>query len=265
MRMKWFLILIVFLLHIPSAIAQEQNTGNPFLDNPDREESWNKVEEGNGVVMYNRDTEKSVVKGAKYKDCKGVVKINTTLNSIIRLLEDPAACTAWIYQCDGGERVSEDDVNEISKKERIRKLAENESIKHFKDANGYDSVVRNTRIPDVARKVVTISIKSEYDLIPNEPEYTRIERVYGKWELSPISTNTVEVIYELYSEPPGAFLKVVNLFGSPVDDGIHKNMLETLKGMKKVLECKRDSNCTHSVDCQKYKEGENYVNEKKFE
>lgn len=259
MRMKWFLILIVFLLHIPAAIAQEQNTGNPFLDKPDT--GWDNVpvDNSNEVVMYERDNEERVVRKAKYKEFRGVVKINTTLNSIIRLLEDPAAGTAWIYQCVGGKRVSEDDVNEISKEERIGKLAENESIKHFKDANGYDSVVRNTRIPDVARKVVTISIKSEYDLIPNEPEYTRIERVYGKWELRPISTNTVEVIYELYSEPPGAFLKVVNLFGSPVDDGIHKNMLETLKGMKKVLECRHEE-----INCQRYNEGTKYVNEEDY-
>lgn len=77
MRMKWFLILIVFLLHIPAAIAQEQNTGNPFLDNPDTEESWgDKSDKGNGVVMY----EARVVRNSTYKEFKGGVKINTTLN-----------------------------------------------------------------------------------------------------------------------------------------------------------------------------------------
>lgn len=260
MRMKWFLILIVFLLHIPAAIAQEQNTGNPFLDKPDT--GWDNVpvNNSNEVVMYNRA---SIVENAHYKDCKGVVKINTTLNSIVRLLEDPAAGTAWIYQCDGGERVSEDDVNERIKKERIKQLTDKESIKHFKTdgfwSYDYDSVVRNTRIPDVTRKVVTVSIECEHDLIPNEPEYTRIERVYGKWELSPISNNEVKVIYELYSEP------LINMPSSWVESGMCENMLKTLKGMKEVLECRRDNKCKHRFDCQKYKEGENYVNEKEFE
>lgn len=238
-------------MHIPSAIAQEQNTGNPFLDNPDIEKSWgDKFDEDNEVVMYERDNEERVVRNAKYKKFRGVVKINTTLNSIIRLLEDPAAGTAWIYQCDGGRRVSEDDVNEESKKERIRQFARNESIKHF-TTNGFwsynfDSVVRNTRIPDVARKVVTISIDCEHDFIPEDNglfSYKRIRRVYGKWELSLISGNRAEVIYELYSEPP------IEISPERVNKGMRNNMFETLKGMKEVLECRRDNKCKHRFDC----------------
>lgn len=245
MRMKWFLIFIVFLLHIPAAIAQEQSTGNPFLDKPDT--GWKEVPMANSnkVVMYNRA---SIVKDAQ-KDCRGVVIINTTLNSIIRLLEDTEVSHLWMHNCVNAIKVSEDD----SKKE---------SIKHFKTINRKyfmdfknDSVVRNTIRKDDKTKVVTIGITSVRGLIPEDPEYTRIEIIYGKWVLEP-KEDGVNVTYELYSEPSGWLARK---FKGSVNDELLSHMLENLKSMKEVLECRHNK-----INCQRYNEGTEYVNEEDY-
>ena len=245
MNIRWSLILAVFLLAIP-ANAHAQGIQNPFLIKPDT--GWEKVpmENSNGVEMFNR---KSIVEGAKFQDCKGVVTIKTTLNSIIRLLEDTEVSHLWMHNCVEGRKVSEDDTK-------------NESVKQFKTekkgvfiTSKYDSVVRDTRLQDITTKVVTISITIAYDLVPKDPEYNRIEKLYGKWELIPITTNEVKVIYELYSEPSGGGVVIGNFLGL-VEPGLREHMLENLKGMKEVLECRHKS-----IGCQKYKEGKVYVQE----
>lgn len=244
MRMKWFLILIVFLLHIPSAIAQEQNTGNPFLDNPDIEKSWGEpVVSDNEVKIFNR---KSIVKEAAYKDCKGVVTINTTLNSIIRLLEDTEVSHLWMHNCVSARKVSEDD----TKKESIKhfKTSQRKMLMDFKN----DSVVRNTIQPGDKTKVVTISIMSAEALVPEESEYKRIKKLYGKWVLTPKLNNRVEVVYELNSEPENN----IPFTSSLVESGLREHMFIDLKSMKEVLECRHER-----INCQRYNEGKEYVKE----
>ncbi len=176
---------------------------------------WELKKNESDILVYTRHTENSA-----FKELKSVIKIKTSLSSIVALLADFESYTQWVYKC--GESTT------------LKKLNDTTYI-HYQTviapwpASDRDFVVTVKQTQDPKSKIITITSTGNSTYISSKDGFVRITLFNAKWTLIPSKDGMVEIDYQLLVDPGGSLPAwLVNL---AVVDG----PFETMVGFKKFI------------------------------
>jgi len=151
--------------------------------------AWDMEKNRNGVQVYTRTPNWS-----KFKEFKGVTTINTSLNSIVALLEDVKDFPAWYYNCKYASY--------------LKRISPVEGITYSITRTPWptqdrDCIVHYIRTQDPKTKTVMITLEGQWDYIGQKPGLVRIRELKGFWKLTPMKDNKVEVTLQVWLDPGG--------------------------------------------------------------
>lgn len=183
-----------------------------FVAAPD---TWSLAKEKGGIKVYTRQSSLG-----NLKDSKGVVQIKASVDDVLTLLRNFDGYTKWMYKC-----------------------SESKLLKRVSDTEYYVYTVTDAPWPvtdrDLISKVnaekkpdgtITLKLTGVKDFIPEKPGKVRVPRFSGIWQASPKPNGTVEVLYQLESDPGGSLPDwVANATATDIP-------FFTLSEMKKLLE-----------------------------
>lgn len=204
---KWLLFI---LLSVVSAQASE----------------WKLERDRDGIQVYTRR-----VKGIAFKEYKGVVHIKASLSTVIAVFEDLTSATEWI--------------DSYSEMKLIERVSPTQAYTYAYipapwPVRDRDAVVFSTLSQDPATKTVTIIQKAIPNKTPLRKKAVRVKRIDGHWTLVPKADGTIELTYQLLSDPGGglpAWLVNLVAVSQPFD---------TLTGLRKVAQSGKYKEATFS-------------------
>lgn len=159
-----------------------------LISNVSLASDWDLRLDKDGIKVYTRDSADS-----NFKEFKGVTEIQTSLNSLVAIMEDTDACKRWVYKC-----LVETTLRNISPSEKV-----NYSVSDGSPLDNRDAIVHIVRVQDPQTKTVTFHRTGEPGLIPEKKNIVRVQKINGEWILKPTGNGRVMVIYETASDPGG--------------------------------------------------------------
>lgn len=170
---------------------------------------WQLYKNENGIAVYSRKAAKTNI-----KELKTVVRLKTTLNSLVALLNDWDSYPQWNYKCEESKTLKI--INE-------RELIHYQMVNLPWPADDEDFIIRVKFWQDMKTKVVTITSTNCPNYIPPIVDRTRIKEMEAKWTLTPMKDGTVEAVYEFYVNPGGSI--PIWLLNAAVAYGPYETML----------------------------------------
>ena len=169
---------------------------------------WVLRKEKNGIKVYTRRTQKS-----KIKEVRMTLETKASLSNIISLLNDTEAYTEWAYR--------------FKESKTLEKINDRESIYYGSvdfpwPLADRDIVARSIIDQDPHTKVVTIKTTALPGYLPEKKNHVRITEHVNEWRFAPQPNGTVQIEYELSSNPAGHIPAwVINL---ALDQGSSQSM-----------------------------------------
>jgi ribosome-associated toxin RatA of RatAB toxin-antitoxin module len=189
--------------------------------------TWQLNKEDDGIKVYVRDTQGSVV-----KSFKGEVIISASLTSLVLALEDTKSYPQFLHNC--------------KKSSNLKIVSPSESYKYIVTnmpwpVEDRDMIVHSLMSQDKTSKIVTIKLAAAPKELENKVGLVRIKKMLGSWRLIPEAKGQVKVIYEMNVDPGGSLPKwLVNSLA--VDIPFH-----TLRKLRKQLKKPAYQNIKHSL------------------
>lgn len=173
---------------------------------------WQLETSSDGIDVYLKDSPTSSV-----KEVKIIAILDANLSTVVSVLKDVPAYTQWIYKCTDARR--------------LKPSTSHSSLYYSKvdfpwPMSDRDFIAKSKLWQDENTKHVFIEVKGQPDYLPHTPDLVRMGELYIKYQLIPLSTNKVKMIYYLHSEPGGdipAWLTNMVIENGPVN---------TVKAMK---------------------------------
>ena len=157
--------------------------------NLENDNSWNLVQNENGIQVYNRLTNSSPI-----KELKATTFVNSTLSKTVHLIQNPQDFPSWVYMCSYAK---------VAKKVSDT----NQFFYVYTDSpwpvTDRDMVVNGHLSQDPVTKTITIVSKSANQLVPEKVECVRIKNVYSKWVIIPVEENKLKLTYYLQMDIGG--------------------------------------------------------------
>lgn len=149
---------------------------------------WKLAREEDGVRVYLAE-----VAGSQYKAYRGVVTVKAGMQKLLDIQEDVAGSCAWIYSCQEQRLLErEGDVSwTYTRFETPWPVKARDSVMQVTTQTGTDGSV--TRV-----------LKAEPERIAQESGFVRVSKVDGFWRLQPKGEGTVEITYQVHTEPGGS-------------------------------------------------------------
>ena len=197
-------LLAALILAVPALLRGADNAGE-----------WREANVGDGIVVSTR-----TVPGWGMKEFRAVMRVQSSLGTIVALMEDVATYPRWFADC---------------KEARVlRTQGSRERWVCF--VNGVPFPVRDREIvshdtfdQDPATRVVTVRLQGAPDMIPPTPGRVRVPRLEGLWTFTPLADGGVEVVYQVRSDPGGSLPNFV------ANATVSKSPWKTLDGMRRML------------------------------
>jgi hypothetical protein len=205
--LKGLLFSAFFIFFFLNIFAQQQDASGWYLKKTE-----------NGISVYLRDLPDS-----RLKELKSVVKLKTSLSSIVALLSDFGAYPEWVYRCE--------------KSSTLKKISDTEVI-HYQTVtapwpvDNRDFVVDVKWSQDERTGVVSQSASSLPRFIPLMAGHVRITEFKASWTLSPLPGGWVNVEYQLRVDPGGnvpAWLVNLAVVEGPYETTLHMKDLVSKK------------------------------------
>lgn len=152
-------------------------------------DKWELKKYEEGIAVYTRMAENS-----NYKELRSVVRIKTSLSSIMAVLQDWDSYPQWSYRC--------------GKSATLKTISETELI-HYQTvmapwpADDRDFVVNIKITQDPVTKVVVQKATNVPTFIPEFPDHVRIKEFKATWTLTPTFDGYVNLEYQLLVNPGG--------------------------------------------------------------
>jgi len=163
----------------------------------DANTQWRLDKDEGGIQVYLRDTS-----GSALKSFKGTMTINRSLSSLLAVLEDINSYPRWLHNCRSAKT--------------LKQVSETELVNYIVTDMPWpvadrDAVVAASRTQNKSNKRVEIKLLAEPKLAAKVAGKVRIEKMRGRWLLTPIAKDKVNVVYEMSIDPGGNIPKwVVN-------------------------------------------------------
>ncbi|HRX49083.1 MAG TPA: START domain-containing protein [Spirochaetota bacterium] len=152
--------------------------------------SWERVKNSGGITISVQKVE-----GSEIKEFMAVTVVESSLSSIIALLDDTKNYTSWNYRC--------------SEAKLLYKKNDYERITYMVTGSPWpvaerDIAVRSVISQDKSSGVVTVSLKGLPGYTSEMNGRVRMTSLRGYWRLEPLGGGNIRVIYRLHSEPGGS-------------------------------------------------------------
>ncbi|MDB5141589.1 MAG: hypothetical protein JWQ66_302 [Mucilaginibacter sp.] len=183
---KVIFIFLLLVLKMSSASAQNY---------------WKLNTEKEGIKIYT-----SMVPDSKIKAIKVECNLNATPSQLVALIMDVNTATDWVYHVKSAKLVKQISPAELYYYSEVSlpwPAANRDFVAHL-------TVSQN---PDT--KVVTIDGPAVPGLVPVKKGIVRIDNSIGKWIITPLGPDQVNVEYSIHVDPGGALPSwLVNMFAT---------------------------------------------------
>jgi len=158
---------------------------------------WKLSKDEEGIQVFLRDTPNSAL-----KSFMGKTTVNTDIASLVSQIEDTSSYPKWLHNCKSAKTV--------------KKLSNNQNINYIVTDMPWpvvdrDAVLMATKTVNQTSKAVQITLHSNSDAVPLVEGKVRIKKIQGRWVLTPVDENKVNIVYEMSIDPGGGIPKwVVN-------------------------------------------------------
>jgi hypothetical protein len=183
---KVFFIFLFLVLKMSSASAQN---------------NWKLSTEKDGIKIYT-----SMVPDSKIKAIKVECNLNATPSQVVALVMDVNTAPDWVYHVKSAKLVKQVSASEL--------YYYSEVSLPWPAANR-DFVAHLTVSQDPDTKVVTIDGPAVPGFVPIKKGIVRIDNSIGKWIITPMGPDQVNVEYSIHVDPGGALPSwLVNMFAT---------------------------------------------------
>ena len=146
----------------------------------------------------NIDVYLAKVKGSTVKTFRGVVTVDSSLNSVLSLITDASSYPRWLYKCKSAKM--------------IKFVSYNEVFSHVVTDMPWplidrDSIIHSTKTQNVSTKKVTIRISEQPEMIEKISNRIRITNIKGLWELTPLQNGRLKILFQMSVDPGGGIPK----------------------------------------------------------
>ena len=185
------------------------------------EDKWYLEKEEDNIQVFVAET-----KGSALKSFRGVVTVDSSLDSVLSVIADASSYPRWLFNC--------------KRAETIKRVGENEIYNHIVTNMPWpvidrDSVVHSITTKNISTKQVIIKFVAKPEMIDKSPKTVRITKMQGLWELTPLDNGKLKVFYQMSVDPGGSIPKW--LVNSLVID-IPYNTLNNLRRIAKESQYK---------------------------
>ena len=196
MKTKFYLLLFIALVKFAPSEAQNK---------------WVLRTKNDGVTIY-----ESEVPGSKIKALKVIATFNATPMQVGAVIMDVKAATEWVYR--------------MRSSILIKRVSPNE-LYYYSEVNlpwpaaNRDFVAHLTLKQNPETKVVEVDGPAVPGLMQLKAGIVRINNSVGKWIITPVGINQVQVEYTLHVDPAGSLPSwLVNSFATDAPLRIFKNL-----------------------------------------
>lgn len=174
---KTILVLLVFILSSSLQAASE----------------WQLVRHEDAIKVFTRN-----ISGTRIKSAKGEVLISSSLDDLLKVLEDVELLPHWLYNCKSAKTLKQ--VNIVERYDYV--------LTDIPWPNwDRDIIVRSVFQQDINTKNVEITFDSAPNLIAVKPGIVRVTKMTGRMILIPQNKKSVKIIYEVNADPGGRIPK----------------------------------------------------------
>ncbi|MGI9286648.1 MAG: START domain-containing protein [Pseudomonadales bacterium] len=152
-------------------------------------EDWGLKKDSDGIQIFTR-----TVEGSKFKAVRGVTEMETSLASLVALVQDSAACPEWADLC------KESRVEETLSAQEMYVYTHNDLPWPVKDRDVLAHVVWTQ---DPESRAVTMQSTATSDKLANTKGRVRLTEADARWIFTPLVNNKVEVVTEAHINPGG--------------------------------------------------------------
>lgn len=164
-----------------------------------------------GIRIYT-----SLVSNSKIKAVKVNGIFNASISQFVALILDVHATPQWVYHtksCKLVKQISPQELYYHSEIELPWPLKNRDFVAHLTVSQDHDS------------KVVTIDGPVVSGWVPVNKDVVRISNSKGKWVLTPLAANKVNIEYILYTDPGGNLPSwLINMFATEGPEHIFKQL-----------------------------------------
>ena len=179
------------------------------------QENWKLKDNKDGIKVYTRSVENSNLKAIRVQ-----CAVPATLSQLVAIILDIKTAPDWVYSTKSAtllKQVSPSELYYYSEVALPWPITNRDFVAHL--------ITRQ----DPHTRVVTIDGPVVGNYVPVKKDIIRVKNSYGKWILSPVTNNIVNIDYTLETDPGGSIPAwLVNLFAT-------KGPLETFKKLKVQL------------------------------
>ena len=204
---------MTFLKYIPFILTLFIPLSSAFADTI---KDWKLKIDRENIRVYSRKVDKS-----RIYEIRAVSRVQSSLSSIVTLLNDMEAVSKWIP--NSGETILLKRINDYETIVYgiIRPpwpVSDRDIIVHFKLSQ------------DPATKAVTVDMTGRPDTIPLSEDYVRVPLLKSFWKLTPGPDGFLDVVYQVHAEPGGL---VLSWFVNASTDEV---AYDTVKNMQDMIE-----------------------------
>jgi ribosome-associated toxin RatA of RatAB toxin-antitoxin module len=179
-------------------------------------QQWNLKVDENGVKIYTRGIENS-----NFKEFKGEVTVKSNMSGILELIDSVSEYPKWMRNC--------------IESRRLKKVNNSSGYTYYvikapwpvsdRDACTYYKVTQDTNT-----RIVTVTMNSVKDYLPEKPGRVRIPSLKGSWQLIPVSKGVTKIIYQVHCDIGGIVPAVI------VNAYITETPFSNLSSIKRIVE-----------------------------
>ena len=188
-RIQILLIGLLATLYSTLTIGQEDTVG----------EEWQKAKDQDGIKVFTRKVPNSDI-----REFKGIIDINSSLDSLSGVLNDINACPLWVHQCKAPAIIET-----LGYAERyVYQISDFPFPAQNRDVIHHARVIQNPKTRAITIKLdaapdycLKSTLKSCEPI--NRSSNIRIRHSQGTYHLEPINSTITRVIWQQHVEPGG--------------------------------------------------------------
>lgn len=159
--------------------------------------TWALSKHEDGIKVWLRGTPNSSI-----KTFKGRVEVNTSLSALVYVISETSSYPRWLYNCQSAKTLKRNGY-----KQRTNYVVTNMPW----PVTDRDAIITSSLSQNPSNKRVEIKLLAKPREIPLVAGKVRIQKLHGRWLLTPLPNGNIEVIYEVTADPGGNIPKwIVN-------------------------------------------------------
>ncbi len=138
------------------------------------------------------------IRGSAVKTFRGVVTVDSSLNSVLSVIADASSYPRWLYNCRSAKMIKFVSYNEV-----FSHVVTNMPWP-FVDR---DSIILSTKTQNDVTKKVTIKIVEKPKMLEKLPNTIRTTNIKGLWEFTPLQNGRLKILFQMSVDPGGSIPK----------------------------------------------------------